>query len=252
MACSRGKLNDCRDLASGHTPLGVIAHDPPSAAHSRLTLGLISGAGRDGASFARIATVFYGAMATVAVLWCLARGRPLVEVAFPARHLSLGVEAALGVGVGLAVVALTRLLDAWSPAARALSDRLAERMPRLEPAQVLVCAVSSAVGEELLFRGAMQDAVGMWLTILVFGLLHGGTDRLLWGWTVFALLGGAIFAGVFALSGSLFAPILTHATINGLNLHALSGRNVGFGLSAETGERAGPPWDAPRDVGAGD
>jgi membrane protease YdiL (CAAX protease family) len=87
---------------------------------------------------------------------------------------------------------------------------------------IAVLAVTSAVGEELLFRGALQPLIGFWPTAILFGLLHGGGAPRLLAWTIFAFLSGILLGFLADHTGSLLAPILCHLTINFWNLQALA------------------------------
>jgi membrane protease YdiL (CAAX protease family) len=43
-------------------------------------------------------------------------------------------------------------------------------------------------------------------------------------WTGFAILAGFVFAGLFAWTGNLLAPICAHVLVNGVNLPLLARR----------------------------
>ena len=49
---------------------------------------------------------------------------------------------------------------------------LAEAIGPLRPGQAWVLALASGIGEEALFRGALQPVVGLWLATLLFALAH--------------------------------------------------------------------------------
>lgn len=135
--------------------------------------------------------------------------------------LPLPLSVTAGAATGLAFVLLSRpFLGARAMAAFRSEVRAAIGRPG--PGAILVLAASSAVGEELLFRGALQALLGFWPTALIFALLHGGGVRRLLGWTVFAGLAGLALGQLAAWTGSLLAPIIAHATVNQLNLEALS------------------------------
>ena len=87
-------------------------------------------------------------------------------------------------------------------------------MPRL--------AAASALGEEILFRGAMLDAWGLWVSSLVFALLHIPPKRSLWPWTVSALLLGLGFGVVTLATGNLGAAVAAHFVINLQNLRYIT------------------------------
>jgi membrane protease YdiL (CAAX protease family) len=135
--------------------------------------------------------------------------------------LPLPLSATAGAATGLAFVLLSRpFLRARAMAAFRTEVRAAIGRPG--PGTILVLAASSAIGEELLFRGALQALLGFWPTALIFALLHGGGARRLLGWTLFAGLAGLALGQLAAWTGSLLAPIIAHATVNQLNLEALS------------------------------
>lgn len=82
-------------------------------------------------------------------------------------------------------------------------------------AELGLLAVAAGVGEEILFRGFLQTALGSWfgpglgmtLTCLAFGLLHPITPT----YAVLAGLMGWYLAGLWAWSGNLLVPITVHA-----------------------------------------
>lgn len=178
------------------------------------------------------ATVFYGLMSVAAVVVLLLSdldpglvvfGPSLVDVAEGrAAPMPLGhpLSALLGAAAGAAVVALSLVLRRYGPIDR-LQKEFGAVLGELSTGIVAVLAVTSAVGEELLFRGALQPLVGFWPTAILFGLLHGGGAPRLFAWTVFAFLSGLLLGWLADFTGSLLAPILCHLTINFWNLQAI-------------------------------
>jgi membrane protease YdiL (CAAX protease family) len=89
--------------------------------------------------------------------------------------------------------------------------------------------LAAAVGEELLFRGAMLPALAGWinfpvaalLTATLFGLLHIPSSRALRPWTASAFVMGLLFALLYRLTGEVLAPLVAHAVINLENLELL-------------------------------
>ncbi|MGM0574426.1 MAG: CPBP family intramembrane glutamic endopeptidase [Myxococcota bacterium] len=124
----------------------------------------------------------------------------------------------IGAGSGLAVVLLTRLALRLE-AVRKLNEDLGTMLGRPSSGAIAVLAVTSAVGEEILFRGGLQPLIGFWLTALVFGLVHGGTAHRYRAWVAFAFAAGLLLGGLMELTGNLLAPILCHLTVNYFNLH---------------------------------
>ena len=166
------------------------------------------------------AAVFYAVMAAGALGLMVAFDvDPVLQIFGPAESEPLW-GATAGAGVGLLIVALSHLAR-HTRAMDGMRREFASVLGRQSHAAVFVIALTSAIGEEMLFRGALQPLLGVWPTVVIFGLLHGGGIRRLWTWTVFATLGGAIFAGLTVWTESLLAAIVMHFTVNYFNLLAL-------------------------------
>jgi membrane protease YdiL (CAAX protease family) len=164
---------------------------------------------------------FYGLMSLVAVIWSSVAGHEGVFIVAE-TDLGLGLQVALGLGIGGGTVIASHLASERLESARALNAWFREMLGPLSVGDVLVLAGASAVGEELLFRGAMQSSLGLVLTSIIFGLAHLPPRRELWPWTAGALAIGFAFGYTVVLTGSLLAPILAHFTINYFNLLALN------------------------------
>ncbi len=165
--------------------------------------------------------VFYGLMGLIALAWGSAYGDVSRWLGPPALESTL-IDAALGASLGLVIVALSHLLERWSTAMQALSTELSSLIPPLSRTSITLVAVLSALGEELLFRGAMQDAWGFWPTVALFAVVHGLFIRRLWLWMVFAAVTGLGLGAVAAWSQGLLGVVLAHFTINYFNLGHMS------------------------------
>jgi membrane protease YdiL (CAAX protease family) len=89
----------------------------------------------------------------------------------------------------------------------------------LTEVEILGIALVSAIGEEFFFRGAMQDAWGMWWTAIVFGLLHTGPGLVLWGVVAFSL--GLLFSLMIDFGLGLLSVTVAHALINNISLRRM-------------------------------
>jgi membrane protease YdiL (CAAX protease family) len=89
-------------------------------------------------------------------------------------------------------------------------------------AAIVILAIVPAIGEELLFRGILQNKIEMlsknkhiaiWITAFIFSFIHfqfyGFVPRLLLG---------ALFGYLYIWSGNLTIPILAHFINNGFTL----------------------------------
>jgi membrane protease YdiL (CAAX protease family) len=165
----------------------------------------------------------YGAMALIAILLSAGRGDPdLYTIEGTSTGLMLALSPLLGVVVGLAVVVLSRLATARFRWARALHRDFQGLLGALQGREILVLAFASAVGEELMFRGALQGWIGLWPQAVLFALLHIGPGVRFLPWTASALVIGVGFGFLYQVTGDLGAPIVAHFTINYLNLRFIA------------------------------
>jgi membrane protease YdiL (CAAX protease family) len=160
----------------------------------------------------------YGGMALVALVIGAGRGDPdLYRIGSSAGWL-LALGPLGGCALGLVVVALTRVATKHFRWARDLHDSFRDLLGPLTGHEILILALASSIGEELLFRGALQPWFGPWLQALVFALLHVGPGKRFLPWTASALVLGIAFGWLAEWTGNLGAPIAAHFMINFLNL----------------------------------
>jgi membrane protease YdiL (CAAX protease family) len=127
-------------------------------------------------------------------------------------------SAFLGLATGAASVLLTRMMVRRLRFAQRLHTDLRPLALSLSPQMMVILAVTSALGEELFFRGLLLPWIGLLPQAVLFGFLHqtGGSSR--WVWMVWAFVMGVILGAIYALSGSLVGSLICHALINALNL----------------------------------
>jgi len=165
----------------------------------------------------------YGALALMAIL--ISAGRADVDIyriSGTSTHGLLLVSPFLGIALGLAVVGLSRLATRRYAWAKRLHRDFRSLLGPLSTKEILVLAVASAIGEELLFRGALQPWIGLWPQAVIFAALHVGPGARFLPWTASALVLGVAFGYMFSLTGDLGGPIAAHFTINYLNLQFIA------------------------------
>ncbi len=133
---------------------------------------------------------------------------------------ALARDALAGAATGLVIVGLTRFAARYE-AVRRLSQELAAMLGTPGTGVIALLAVTSAIGEELLFRGALQPLIGYLPTAILFGLLHGGFKARFRLWAAFALGAGLVLGALTVLTDNLLAAILCHLTVNYFNLHTV-------------------------------
>jgi membrane protease YdiL (CAAX protease family) len=135
--------------------------------------------------------------------------------------LVMELEVLIGALIGVGVVRLSQALERFKWA-RAINQDFAQLFAHASPTYLTAIAATSALTEEVIFRGWLQGHIGLMPTALIFGALHLPLERHHWPWTLSALLMGGVFGGLYEAFGSVTAPLIAHFTINHFNLHALA------------------------------
>ncbi|HEY5934182.1 MAG TPA: CPBP family intramembrane glutamic endopeptidase [Kofleriaceae bacterium] len=160
----------------------------------------------------------YGGMALLALVLAAGRGNPdLYRLGDPDALMLVG-GLGIGIAVGLGVVGLTRLATRHFQWARDLHASFRDLLGPLTTREIVILALASSIGEELLFRGALLPWFGVWIQAIVFALLHVGPKKRFLPWTASALVLGVAFGWLAVWTENLGAPIAAHFTINFLNL----------------------------------
>jgi uncharacterized protein len=160
----------------------------------------------------------YGAMALVALVIAAGRGDPDLYRFGSEPRWALLAGPIVGFLIGLGVVGLTRVATRHFAWARHLHVSFRDLLGPLTGREIMILALGSSIGEELLFRGALLPWLGPWWQAVVFALLHVGPGRRFLPWTASALVLGAGFGWLAVWTTNLGAPIAAHFTINFLNL----------------------------------
>ena len=167
-----------------------------------------------GSRFVSFAAVFYGFLAVAAAVWCGLRG-----IKLPVFGPNPLAGLALGLATAAATVSLSLLAYRLIPITRKLAEELAPALvDRADRSGLVLVAVFSGVGEEVFFRGAVQQEFGIVISSLAFGLAHVGPDRRYLLWTAWAVLAGVVFGLLFEGTGGLLAPVTAHVVHNAVTL----------------------------------
>lgn len=164
--------------------------------------------------FVGLAAVFYAALVLAAVVLSALTDRNVF---------ALGDRPLFGLCGGVAVACCTvvsgLVLYRLSPTVRGLSDEIAPHLvDGASKRDLVLLSVLSGVGEEVLFRGALQPLIGLVAASLLFGALHVGPDRRYLVWTVWAVAAGFLFGALYLWSGGILASVTAHALHNAATL----------------------------------
>ena len=156
-------------------------------------------------------------LAVVASAWAGMRG---ISLPFRMDVAGLGLALAATGVLTLTNFALYYLCRKTGRPASVLSFLQSEIFPLFyhrSLSQLLILAAAAGLGEELLFRGVIQQELGLGVASVLFGLLHG-PSRELWPLALWAAAMGAMLGVLYQVSGNLFVPVLSHALYDGAAL----------------------------------
>jgi len=163
------------------------------------------------AQFLRLSRWFTLALCLLAAFLPLPFGRPGVWSALKLTGLLTWQTLASGI-LGLAIgAAVAIIITCWRPLhiiAKSLERLVA--WETFQPSDYFWVALMAALGEELLFRGALQPLISLVPMAVVFGLLHATS-------MAHVFLAGVLGLGLgwlYQWTGSLWPPIAAHLTLD--------------------------------------
>ncbi|MHC4956823.1 MAG: lysostaphin resistance A-like protein [Planctomycetota bacterium] len=170
---------------------------------------------------ARIATAFYAVVAFLSVVYAFLFGH--VDRLLGERAPD-GAGLLLGLGTGLAVVAVSNLMLMRVKSVQRAADAMGHFLGPLGMGTSVYLALLSGFAEELCFRGALWPQLGLIGTTILFGVLHAVPSRDLALYPLFAAFGGLLFGLLRERTGSVWPPVIAHFTVNAINLAVLGAR----------------------------
>lgn len=144
--------------------------------------------------------------------------------------LSWGSQLGIGVAAGGLGAAVIGIIMKRPPVSGVLDDFYIVKLvseTRLSTFDCVQLSLFAGAGEELLFRGAIQPLLGIWITSVIFVGIHGyfkfkSPGHLLFGVTMFGLSMGL---GYLFEHAGLAAAMSAHATYDIIMLRAVSMRS---------------------------
>jgi membrane protease YdiL (CAAX protease family) len=156
-------------------------------------------------------------LALAGLLWVWLRA---IEVSyrFDLPALGQGLLAAAGFAfLNFILYGIAKRSGRPAPVLAFLENELFPLFRSVSTGDLVLLVVLAGLGEEILFRGAIQQEIGLWGASLVFGILHG-PSRSLWVLALWATLMGALLGLLYQVSGNLVVPALAHALYDGVAL----------------------------------
>ncbi len=169
--------------------------------------------------FVKSSSLFYFAMAGVGFLICTYRHKSFAKIlAIPSDPKEALTLLALGVMGALVLLIANFLFEEQFPTYKAFRHVLMRMVGAATLPAALYLAAISAIGEEALFRGAIQPVLGIVGSALLFGLLHLGPQGFVSIWTLWAVLSGLLFSWLFDETGSLWPSLICHFLVNAASM----------------------------------
>jgi CAAX protease family protein len=141
--------------------------------------------------------------------WAIRRnGFPLNLTPSP-QAIALGLAGSLWLALWTRLVQYGYAIAKGRSYSEQLTASLAREYANVGPIQILFGGVTAACGEEIFFRGFVQQAVGLVVASLLFMLAHFGKKeiRIVSLWSIFQGLYLGLF---FAWSKNLLVPMIAH------------------------------------------
>ncbi|MBD2845197.1 CPBP family intramembrane metalloprotease [Paenibacillus sp. IB182496] len=148
----------------------------------------------------------------IGIVWMIFQSRsPFGLLGWPAQWLQAMYW---GAGFAVAVIAVDLLITRWVPEEATDDGGVNERIFRNRPLwHIVLLSLAVSVCEEMLFRGAVQFAIGPYWTSILFAAIH---VRYLKHWIptglVFSISYG--LGWIYEQTGTLWAPIAAHFLID--------------------------------------
>ena len=172
-----------------------------------------------------VSCFFYLAMGGIGLFWMNGQGILSARLSTASEVGLIVYSLAAGAACALVVFALGALVRRTSEWAVDFEKEFAPLVNVFSYAQVPVLAFVSAAGEELFFRGALQEGIGLFAAALLFGLIHFPWKKIMIPWPVFAFVLGLAFGYIVDWTGSLYGPFLGHFLINLVNITLIKRRH---------------------------
>jgi membrane protease YdiL (CAAX protease family) len=167
--------------------------------------------------------LLYAGLGAIAIAWGALRGdADIYRLRGVSTIYKMAASPMVGLALGLFAVFLSRLATHRFEWARVRHREFHAVVGELSSRELFVLALSSSIGEELFFRGALVPQLGVVLSAAAFALLHVRPAARFLPWTAMSFIVGLVLGQMYMSLGDLGGPMVAHFTINLLNLNYIA------------------------------
>ncbi len=114
----------------------------------------------------------------------------------------------------LVLLVASYFLHEWFASYRELRSLMMQVIGPCQLWVILVVSLCSSVGEEILFRGALEPTLGVIFSGIIFALLHVGPKGPLSIWSLWAFAASLLLSKIVETTGSILPAIGAHFLVN--------------------------------------
>lgn len=176
-------------------------------------------------SLSKAALKFYAGMIVFACIWMFFRDGYLF---YKKLHFTENLPEVFNISFVFIffVVFVSFLLTQFTVWGKESEELLVKTLGKLGFSEILLMALLSSIGEELLFRGAMQISFAeiwgvsnsVFLTSLIFGLFHPPVDKKLFYFPYMAFFLSLGLGWTLVKTSNILCPVIIHFGINFCNM----------------------------------
>jgi hypothetical protein len=173
-------------------------------------------------SLVRKSTIVYGIMAAIGLAAMAFFHDSLVTAfALPAEPVDTSRLLACGIVAAAVLLVLSYFFEDWFESFRELKAIIMQVLGKVSVPMAIYLSLVTSVGEELLFRGAIQPFAGVLLTSILFGMLHMGHNGIVSAWSFWALIAGYMLGWMYDETGSIWPSMIAHFGVNTVSILSL-------------------------------
>ncbi len=137
----------------------------------------------------------------------------------PFKNMSIDLKSlGIGLATSLVLVSLSLIISlTYEPFKKSMAILDQMIINKIEKIDIIPLALFSGIAEEIFFRGLLQNGIGIYLSNIIFALLHF-PGKEFWVYSLWTLFAGLFLGNIYAYTNNLFIVIVAHVMNNFLAL----------------------------------